>query len=345
MKKKINHFKRIIFRADGNGEIGYGHLTRLNALADIISPEFKVTFLTRHDSNISLIGNNIEIVIIPKEIGLNDEIYWIYKKFTTNNNLIIADGYQFNTSYQKKIKNLGYKLIFIDDLVKFHMYADIVINHAIGLDESHYSGEKYVKYYLGSKYALLRNSFIEVSKSRVEKTLKFETAFVSFGGTNVSRIIRCAVEALIEFESFKRVIVVIGKSFSSKDVINFFSTESKIELFREVDEKEISKLMQRSDFAIVPSSTISYELACSRCIIASGYTVQNQFHIYEGLKENNIVFGMGDISNFVKEDFQYQIKKIVTSKIEVLESKLQSQINYFDGNQKERLLNIVNSLK
>ena len=34
-----------------------------------------------------------------------------------------------------------------------------------------------------------------------EKTLKFETAFVSFGGTNVSRIIRCAVEALIEFES------------------------------------------------------------------------------------------------------------------------------------------------
>ena len=63
-------FKNIILRADGNGEIGYGHLSRLNALANIIGEEFKVIFLTRHDSNISLIESNIEIAIIPKEVDL-----------------------------------------------------------------------------------------------------------------------------------------------------------------------------------------------------------------------------------------------------------------------------------
>ena len=125
--------KNIILRADGNGEIGYGHLSRLNALANIIGEEFKVIFLTRHDSNISLIESNIEIAIIPKEVDLINESDWIYKNFSPNNNFIVADGYQFSSSYQKKIKDLGYRLMFIDDLMKFHMHADYVINHAIGL--------------------------------------------------------------------------------------------------------------------------------------------------------------------------------------------------------------------
>ncbi len=47
---------KVLLRADGNGAIGYGHLSRLNALANIIGQEFKVIFLTRYDSNISLIG-------------------------------------------------------------------------------------------------------------------------------------------------------------------------------------------------------------------------------------------------------------------------------------------------
>ena len=64
---------KVLLRADGNGEIGYGHLSRLNALANIIGQEFKVIFLTRYDSNISLIESNIEIVIIPKEVNLTNE--------------------------------------------------------------------------------------------------------------------------------------------------------------------------------------------------------------------------------------------------------------------------------
>ena len=95
--------KNIILRADGNGEIGYGHLSRLNALANIIGQEFKVIFLTRHDSNISLIESNIEIAIIPKEVDLINESDWIYKNFSPNNNFIVADGYQFSSSYQKKM--------------------------------------------------------------------------------------------------------------------------------------------------------------------------------------------------------------------------------------------------
>jgi UDP-2,4-diacetamido-2,4,6-trideoxy-beta-L-altropyranose hydrolase len=337
-------FKNIILRADGNGEIGYGHLSRLNALANIIGEEFKVIFLTRHDSNISLIESNIEIAIIPKEVDLINESDWIYKNFSPNNNFIVADGYQFSSSYQKKIKNLGYRLMFIDDLMKFHMHADYVINHAIGLKESQYSGEKYVKYFLGSEYALLRNSFIERSKLTKEKVLKFETAFVCFGGTNSSKITMSAVNSLLNFKNFKKIYVVVGKSFTDISQIEFLKENVRTELFVDIGEKVISKIMSYSDFAIVPSSTISYELASSRCIIASGFTTENQLNIYKGLRNKNIIFGLGDISNFEEKDFNLQLKTILISEKEVYQAKIKNQIKYFDGNQKERYKKILNSL-
>lgn len=335
---------RLIFRADGNGEIGYGHLSRLNAFAEMLSQVFEFIFIISNKSDSSLINKKYKVVKIPDSINFNKEIDWINSNFSPTNHIIIADGYNFNANYQSKIKKFGYKLIYIDDLLSYHMFADCVINHAIGVNENKYYGENYVRYFLGSNYALLRKTFIENAQSIKKKEIKLETAFVSFGGTNASEVTYSAVEALIDFENIKKVIVVIGSSFSGNEIIDFFNSEKKVELFKEVDEKKMSILMNCSDIAIVPSSTISYELASSRCIIASGYTTQNQFHIYEGLNKKNLIFGMGNIANFVKKDFKSHIKKIISSKKELLYSKQHNQINYFDGKQKERLIEIVKSL-
>lgn len=335
---------KILLRADGNGEIGYGHLSRLNAFAEIIVDEFEIYFLTRKSSDLSIISDLTTKIVIPNELNQEEEILWIFERFNPKNHLFIADGYQFNSYYQKKVKNLGYKLIFIDDLVKFHMYADCVINHAIGIEENQYFGEKHIRYFLGSEYALLRSSFIESSKSRKEKDIKLETAFVSFGGTDSSKITRKAVNSLLSFNTFKKIHVVVGKSFTDFDTIGFLKENVKTELFVDIEEKAMYKIMCKVDFAIVPSSTISYELASARCIIASGFTTQNQFHLYEGLRKENIIFGLGDISSFEEKDFKTQLEIILNSEKEVFQNKIQSQIKYFDGNQKERLMNIINSL-
>ncbi len=333
-------FKNVVLRADGNAEVGYGHLSRLNALANIVKSEFNVVFLTRYNSNISLIEKNIEIIKIPKDVCLRDEVAWIYKKFNSKNNFIVVDGYQFNSNYQKKIKELGYKLMLIDDLMKFHMHADFVVNHAMGLQKSQYKGENYVKYFFGSKYALLRNSFMEFSKSKKEKEIKLEIAFVSFGGTNTAKITRNSVNSLLNFENFKKINVVIGKSFSDVNLIKLFEQNERIKIFKDIGENKIFKIMINSDIAIVPSSTISYELAATRCIIASGFTSKNQLHIYNGLLDKNIIFGLGNITNFEEEDFNKHLNKILNYKKEDFQIKIKNQIKYFDGKQKDRFLKI-----
>ena len=68
--------------------------------------------------------------------------------------------------------------------------------------------------------------------------------------------------------------------------------------------------MINSDIAVVTSSTISYELAASRCVIVSGFTTENQLNIYNGLLDKNMIFGLGNIKNFEEEDFNKHLKKI-----------------------------------
>ena len=190
----------------------------------------------------------------------------------------------------------------------------------------------------------MRNSFIERSKLAKEKILKLETAFVCFGGTNSSKITMSAVNSLLNFKNFKKIYVVVGKSFSDITKIEFLKENVRTELFVDIGEKVISQIMSYSDFAIVPSSTISYELASFRCVIASGFTTENQLNIYKGLIIKNIIFGLGDISNFEEKDFNLKLKTILISRKEEYQTKIKNQIKYFDGNQKERLIEIVNSL-
>ena len=333
---------KILLRSDGNEFTGYGHLLRLNAFAEILKNNFEIKFLTRKTSNTKLLSKWIDPEFIPSQFNISEEINLISNSY--EGYIIILDGYQFDEIYQKELKSKGFKLIYIDDTANSYMYADCVLNHAIGLNKFNYHGENYTKYFLGSEFALLRQGFLKNAKLKTIENVKFKNAFVSFGGTDSSKLILNAVKALLNFENFFKIYVVIGKAITDKSILNYFVSNKKIELLIDIGEEGLIQIMNDSDLFIVPSSTIAYELASLRKIMASGYTTHNQKFLYDGLSNSNIIFEMGDISNFEVDDFNHYIKNILQSSVEILNSKLRSQIIHFDGNQENRLTEIVNSL-
>ena len=151
--------KTILFRADGNATTGLGHLYRLFSLVEIVKETLDFVFLTYETSTDSVIPKAYNKAIIPKNINIEDEPEWLATNFSPKEFIIIADGYQFIASYQKHIKQKGFSLIYIDDLAKEYMYADVVINHSPYIQETHYKKEPYTKLALGTKYALLRPLF------------------------------------------------------------------------------------------------------------------------------------------------------------------------------------------
>jgi len=101
--------------------------------------------------------------------------------------------------------------------------------------------------------------------------------------------------------------------------------------------------MQNCNFAIVPSSTILYELCAINMVILSGYFIDNQKHIYEGFLEKNAIFGLGDLTACSVSKFKNTIVAII-KKPEVYQEMLLVQRQLFDSNIRSRYQKIINDL-
>ena len=154
--------KKIYFRTDGNNHIGLGHVIRCLALADMLKEEFECVFATRFVNK--YIIEEIEKSCLSY-IKLKEDHNKHFEDFLTYINkedIVVLDNYFFTTEYQIIIKNVGCKLVCIDDMHDKHYVADAVINHGPSLRENQFSVESYTKLCLGLDYALLRKPFLNV---------------------------------------------------------------------------------------------------------------------------------------------------------------------------------------
>ena len=148
--------KLILCRADGNSVVGLGHLYRMIAIAEYFKDDYEVVFITRSSSLISVISSKFKLMLIPQEIPIIDEPKWLSNNFISTDCILVYDGYEFNSSYQKSIKMCGFKSVYIDDFTNEYMHADIVVNPALISDSSMYKGESYTEYVFGAKYSMGR---------------------------------------------------------------------------------------------------------------------------------------------------------------------------------------------
>lgn len=334
--------KKILFRADGSSTTGLGHLYRLFSLVEIVKHTFEFVFLTHETSTVSVIPKNYNNEVIPENIGVEEEPEWLATNFSSKEYIIIADGYQFIATYQKKIKDKGYSLVYIDDLATEHMYADVVINHSPYIQEKHYKKEAYTKLALGTHYALLRPLFLkEAKQKRIIKTV--DSAFVCFGGADPFNLTLKTVEALLLISSINKIHVVLGGAYKHKIIFNLEEIHStKIKTYINLSEEQLIKIMKECNSAIAPASTILYELSCVKMPILSGYYVENQKNIYNGLAQKNTIVTGGDFSNYSISDFKNGIESLLQNK--EIDLFLENQYKLFNGNSKIRLLGLINQL-
>lgn len=334
--------KKIIFRADGNSKTGLGHLYRLFSLVEIVKDQIDFVFVTKEDSTTNVIPEHFNKLTIPNSVSIQEEPEWLQANFSPLNYVIIADGYQFTSSYQKHIKQRGYSLIYIDDLAQEHMYADVVINHSPYIQEKQYSKENYTQLALGTKFALLRPLFLKEAKKN--KTIEsVDHAFVCFGGADPFNLTIKAVEALLKFSNFKKIQVVLGGAYKHNDIFNLEDKYSHIlKIHRNLSETLLLETMKQCNFAIAPASTILYELSCVKMPILSGFYVDNQELIYRGFLNSEAIFKGENMKDYSIFDFEYKIKTIL------IEQKFSSQINaqkaLFDADIAKRHLKIIRDL-
>jgi UDP-2,4-diacetamido-2,4,6-trideoxy-beta-L-altropyranose hydrolase len=329
--------KKILFRADGDSNTGLGHLYRLFALVEILKKQFQFTFVTKANSTKTI----FPIDFIPEVVTIADEPKWLLQNFNPSEYLIIADGYQFKSNYQKQIKDNGYRLIYIDDLVEGKMYADVIINHAANIEVSKYQVQPYSKLALGTDYAILRPSFVKAAQTE-RQVFNITKAFVCFGGADALDLSLKTAQSLLQFKVIKTINIVLGAAYQHSDIENLARKHRRIKIYRNLDENALCKLMQSCQIAIAPSSTIVYELCAIKMPIVSGYFVDNQKNIYKALLEKGAIHGAGDFSSYSAEDLRERIEEVI--KQNSFKQYLEAQQQLFDGKSPNRLLQLLNDL-
>lgn len=292
--------RKIYFRADASATIGYGHFVRTLALADMLKDNFDCTFYTTSPSpyQVGEIGKVCDYVVLHE-----DSKFEVFLDCLSGNEIVVLDNYFFTTEYQERIKATGCKLVCIDDMHNRHYVSDIVINHGL-TDYSLFDRESYTELCLGMDYALLRKPFL------LNHTIAKEPGswFVSFGGTDYDNLTLKYVSILEKDPTVRNITVVIGDAYAHGSTLE---KVKKARVMRNLSALQMCNEMSRSEYAVLPSSSVCIEALSCKCKIACGYFVDNQYEFYQQLKSSSAIFPIGrlqdyDSSAFVEEMVNFQ---------------------------------------
>lgn len=292
----------VYIRADGNSQIGLGHVIRCTALVEMLKDDFKCTFLIQKPSEFLI--NEIEnagadFIEIPETQNYISEAKEIAMKHIGKNCIVVLDGYNFDTEYQQIIKNAGCKLVCIDDMHDKHYVADVVINHAPGLQEKDFSKEVYTKLLLGLEYSLVKKVFREYNTQKVKINEFPKSILIIFGGADLYNLTQLYTEIIVSMNKFNKINIITGSAYNYLDQLEMFLIEKKeknISHFHNVTAEKLKQIALVSDIAIAPSSTILFELLFLNLPVISGYYINNQKEIYKGFAELDLIFRMEDIN-------------------------------------------------
>ena len=284
-----------LIRADGNPQIGTGHIMRCLSLADAFREQGKeIAFVIAKPYFQKLIQERgyLCTVLGTTFDHMEDELPLFLPILKRDRpELVILDSYFVTPKYMKMVKD-AVPLLYIDDLNAFGYPADIVANYNIYGPEIPYSGSK--TYFLGPKYAPLRKEFQGLGRRRVKKCV--ENVLVSTGGTDPYHVaLRCAEylrEHLVsEGVTFHFVLGAMNRDVEALDRLSCGCPS--IKLHRQVT--DMCSLMMQCDAAISAGGTTLFELCACGLPTVTYILADNQIMNAGAFERSGLTLNAGDI--------------------------------------------------
>ncbi|MGV3585807.1 MAG: UDP-2,4-diacetamido-2,4,6-trideoxy-beta-L-altropyranose hydrolase [Adhaeribacter sp.] len=332
----MKQHNRIIFRADGNARIGLGHLTRSLALATMLQEDFTCVFVTQEPnpdflSNLEKAG--INILQLPASLNYEQEANELVKLLQPSD-VIVLDGYVFNTNYQQILKSKGNKIVCLDDIHAFPFVADALINQAGGVTPQHYQAKITTKFFLGPAYALLRLPFLEAA-TQTRQISEIKNILLNMGGADPDNQTMHLLQSVLNNLKEINIQVVVGSAYQYyEQSLEYARQNANITVYQNLDAEAMCKLMQTCDAAILPPSSVAYEWCSVSGLLLVHQIADNQNDLAAFLTQNGLAFTLNQLNQILHHPDQ----------TEIVAQQIKQQRKYFDGKSKLRLKRIFSDL-
>jgi len=246
--------KNIVFRVDGDYDIGLGHIYRTLTLANRLVFHHNIFFVM--DSARELGIQKVQEYHYPIKTFSNiDEMATVLDEIKPD--IIINDVLDTSQEYIKSLQSKGYFVVNFEDLGEGAEYANIVIN---ALYENSYPPKNH---YYGYKYECLRDEFYIFPAKKPEPDVK--TILITFGGTDPNDLTSRTLNALEKLDLRMIAInVILGKGYRPKKKLHEYISLLQEKGFQ-IDVKEnvrlMAKEMSEADLVITSNGRTIYEVA------------------------------------------------------------------------------------
>ncbi|MBF9253779.1 UDP-2,4-diacetamido-2,4,6-trideoxy-beta-L-altropyranose hydrolase [Pontibacter sp. 172403-2] len=328
---------RIIFRADGNSKIGLGHVVRSLALASMLREEFECVFAIQSpDKNLQEQIKQVchGLILLPFCTPEAERFRHELDAYLSEKEIVVLDGYHFETAYQESIKAKGCPFFCIDDIHRYTFIADAVLNQAGGVAPEKYKTAPYTKLLLGPAYALLRPPFLQASKSGRSMPASPLKLLLNMGGADPENYTLQVATELAGVESINHIEIVTGGAYKHQQALERWLTyKPKYKLYQNLDATQMCQLMQECAIAVTSASGVAYEYAAVGGALFVLKTADNQQALFEFLTDSGIAGKY--------EPGQKCLKQSIN---QAFQEYLQAQRQYFDGQSDIRLRQVFGQL-
>lgn len=279
---------KIVLVAEAGGRHGYGHLHRLKTLAQHLKDEFRVHFFI-----LKSWSPELQQELLQDFGGEVFDHYASLPGILKAGDILVWDGYSFSEQLVQSCKALGTLQVFWDDFLHPKPLADLIINAAPCLQPSQLSGSFHTRNLAGHRWFPLQAEF----KTNHHVPRISNSLFICFGGSDPLDFTAQALFQASHTVRWSKITVVTGPGYtgmeSLKTHIKTLSQGKMVDWYQAVDALKMAQLMQASEFALVPSSSVAYEALHSGCKVLTGAMVDNQELFHKGLVREGWVIDAG----------------------------------------------------
>ncbi|MBK8136736.1 MAG: UDP-2,4-diacetamido-2,4,6-trideoxy-beta-L-altropyranose hydrolase [Chloroflexi bacterium] len=287
--------QRLLIRADASAEIGTGHVMRCLALAQAWQDRGgAVTFCCASLPPAlasRLASENIIVCMLDvAAASMADADAVIRLAGEIGASAVVVDGYVFGAAYQRRLKDAGLRLLFIDDNVHAEQYyADFVLNQNIHADAEMYMHcEPYTRLLLGTSYALLRREFRYWCGWRRPTINSVEKLLLTLGGSDPNNLTEQILTLLEDHYQTLSIRVITGSGNLHYGSLKQRAQQSSHRVTVHQNVSDMPEQMAWADIAISASGTTVWELIFMGLPTVLVIAADNQREIAERLSTMNV---------------------------------------------------------
>lgn len=290
----------IAIRADGNENLGMGHLMRCMSIGRALEQQGAVCvfFVAQEETGSFVEEKGFTCEVLGTDYREMEKELTTLKALADNYapGLWLVDSYQITREYLRALQRLA-PVFYLDDTGEQVYEADGLINYNIYGDSLGYERNcpASMKLLLGANYAPVKEEFRKISFHVREDV---QNVLITMGGSDklniTGKLCQCLLERLPE--NVKLTLICGRFNPYLPKLLQLQEDEKRVRVL--VDVPDMWNKMAEADVAVAAAGSTMYELSTIGVPTVSCYYVENQRRVAEGFAEK---VGVCNAGNFAQE--------------------------------------------